>query len=155
MGSSGTKRRAARLHDQLAPVVTKAGYDLEDVTVRAAGRRWQVIVTVDADVVDSDGLADLSRVISDALDAGDAMGDEPYTLEVSSRGVGAPLTRKRHWRRNIGRLVAVHLHDGTGFTGRVTEVDSDGAVVDGRGVPFDEVSRAVVQVEFGEAADGH
>lgn len=155
MGSSGIKRRAARVGDELAPVVATAGYDLEDVSVRPAGRRWQVIVTVDADVVDSDGLAELSRQISEVLDAGEAMGDDSYTLEVSSRGVGAPLVRKRHWRRNIGRLVAVHLHDGTGFTGRITDVNSDGAVVDGRQVPFDEVARAVVQVEFGEGSDGH
>ena len=48
------------------------------------------------------------------------MGEQPYTLEVSSPGVGRPLTEPRHFRRNVGRLVTVH-HDGGEVTGRVTE----------------------------------
>jgi ribosome maturation factor RimP len=130
--------------------VADAGYDLESLVVRPAGKRTQVIVTVDADVVTSDGLATLSHAISAALDASEVMGEQAYTLEVSSRGVGTPLTLPRHWRRNVGRLVAVHLDDGTGFEGRLTSAEDGGAVVEGRRVDYSDVGRAVVQVEFGD-----
>ena len=43
--------------------------------------------------------------MSKELDANDALGEQPYTLEVTSRGVDRPLTLPRHWARNIGRLV--------------------------------------------------
>ena len=43
------------------------------------------------------------------LDATNALGDVPYTLEVSSPGVDRPLTEPRHWRRAAGRLVKVKV----------------------------------------------
>ena len=46
------------------------------------------------------------------LDESDVMGEQPYTLEVTSRGVDRPLTLPRHWRRNADRLVEVTLADG-------------------------------------------
>jgi ribosome maturation factor RimP len=150
MGKRSDRARAERVEAALADLVVAAGYDLEGVQLRPAGRRTQVVVTVDADTVDSDGLAELSRAVSDLLDAQDVLGDQPYTLEVSSRGVGTPLTHPRHWRRNAGRLVAVHMVDGTNLTGRIGEVDDKGVVLDDRRLRFRDVERAVVQVEFGE-----
>ena len=47
------------------------------------------------------------------LDDSDVMGEQPYTLEVTSRGVDRPLTLPRHWRRNADRLVKVTLADGS------------------------------------------
>ncbi len=150
MAKKADRGKSSKVERVLAPVVEGAGYDLESLVVRPAGKRTQVVVTVDADVVDSDGLATLSRAVSAALDASEVMGEQAYTLEVTSRGVGTPLTLARHWRRNVGRLVAVHLDDGTGFEGRLTAADEVGAVVEGRRVDFADVERAVVQVEFGD-----
>ena len=101
----------------LAPVVSSAGYDLEDLGVTAAGRRSVVRVVVDRDGgIDLDDVADVSRTVSDALDAldeaePDALG-ATYVLEVTSPGVDRPLTEPRHWRRNVGRLVTATLADG-------------------------------------------
>lgn len=150
MGKRSDRARADRVEAAVADIVADAGYDLEGVQLRPAGRRTQVVITVDGDSVDSDGLAELSHAVSDRLDADDVLGDQPYTLEVSSRGVGTPLTKPRHWRRNAGRLVAVHMVDGTNLTGRIGEVDEKGAVLDDRRLRFRDVERAVVQVEFGE-----
>ncbi|MCB0914390.1 MAG: ribosome maturation factor RimP [Actinobacteria bacterium] len=152
MAKDADRAKAVKVERIVDPVVAEAGYDLEGVTVRPAGKRTQVIVTVDADVVDSDGLAELSRGISVALDSSDAMGEQAYTLEVSSRGVATPLTLPRHWRRNVGRLVAVHMVDGTGFEARLTGADEVRATFEDRHVPYQEVERAVVQVEFGDDA---
>ncbi|MCU1592255.1 MAG: hypothetical protein JWP11_3511, partial [Frankiales bacterium] len=106
---SGT---AARLSQLLAPLVETTGADLEDVDVSKAGRRSVVRVVVDRDGgVSMDDVADVSRAVSDALDALDeaepGMLGPSYVLEVTSPGVDRPLTLPRHWRRNVGRLVTV------------------------------------------------
>src|SRR5581483_9539758 len=67
-----------KVRDALEPVVADAGYDLEDVSVTAAGKRSVLRVVVDRDGgVDLDAVADISRVVSTALDADDVMGDSP------------------------------------------------------------------------------
>lgn len=139
-------------HEDIAavvePVVVDRGFDLESVRLRAAGRHSQLLVVVDADVVDSDRLAELSRNISEALDASDVMGESGYTLEVSSRGVDAPLTLARHWRRNVGRLVQATLTSGGQLNGRIESATEDAVVIAGESVPLDDIAKARVQVEF-------
>lgn len=144
---------AQRVRATLDPVVTAAGYDLEDVAVSAAGRRSVVRVVVDRDGgVDLDAVADVTRVVSAALDATDVLGDAPYTLEVSSPGVDRPLTAARHWRRAVGRLVRVSLAAGESLCARVVSADDDAVTfdVDGtpRRVPLGELGAGRVQVEF-------
>jgi ribosome maturation factor RimP len=147
----------ARLQELLAPAVAETGADLEDVSVSKAGKRSVVRVVVDRDGgVSLDDVADVSRVVSDALDQLDeadpsALGPS-YVLEVTSPGVDRPLTAARHWRRNVGRLVTASLRDGGSVTGRlvaaddrVVSLDVDGAA---RELGLDEVTRGTVQVEF-------
>lgn len=148
---------AARLHELLAPLVAEVGSDLEDVSVSQAGRRSVVRVLVDRDGgIDMDGVAEVSRVVSDALDALDEA--EPgllgatYVLEVGSPGVDRPLTEPRHWRRNATRLVTATRVDGTTVTGRITEADDAQVTLDVDGAPvalaYADLARGVVQVEF-------
>jgi ribosome maturation factor RimP len=148
----------------LRPIVAEAGYDLEDVTVTSAGRRSLVRVTVDADGgIDLDAVAVVSRLVSDALDADADDASSPralsgaYVLEVSSPGVDRPLTEPRHWRRAIGRLVKVDVHDQS-VTGRVVQVDDTGVTLDvdgtgARAVGWNELGRGKVQVEFNRPGD--
>ena len=142
----------ARVRAVIEPVITKAGYDLEDVTISRAGRRHLVRVLVDTDGgINLDGVAVVSREISAALDAADEAGGEvlagEYQLEVGSPGVDRPLTLPRHWRRNRGRLVAVN-----GLTGRVTEAGDEGVVLDvdgtARVLTYAELGPGKVQIEF-------
>jgi ribosome maturation factor RimP len=144
---------AERLRTVVEPVVAQAGFDLDDLVVTPAGSRRLVRVVLDADGgVTLDQCAEVSREVSRVLDEADAMGTQPYTLEVSSRGVSRPLTLPRHWRRSVGRLVAVSLRDGGSMRGRVTASDDESATVDADGrsrtVRYDEVAKAVVQVEM-------
>ncbi len=83
--------------------------------------------------VTMDDIADATREVSRLLDDTNLMGQQPYTLEVSSPGVERPLTLPRHWRRNLGRLVTVTFDEGAPLTGRITESDSDGALLDVEG----------------------
>ncbi|KDN82938.1 ribosome maturation factor RimP [Kitasatospora cheerisanensis] len=149
-----------RLRTLLEPLAAEAGLDLEEVKVTQAGSRRQVQIDVDADGgVDLDAIAEFSRLVGQALDDSDLMGDAPYLLEVGSPGAERPLNEPRHWRRATGRLAAIKLVDGAELTARVLESDEDGALVEvqpvkGRGRPkerrleFAEIARARVQVEF-------
>lgn len=142
-----------RLRELLEPVVTGAGYDLEEVTTTAAGRRSVVRVVVDRDGgVDLDAVAEVSRVVSLALDGSDTLGDAPYVLEVTSPGVDRPLTEPRHWRRNIGRMVSAG-----DVTGRIAEVTEDGVIIEDQGsvetIRFDQLGEGRVIVEFKRPED--
>jgi ribosome maturation factor RimP len=142
----------ARVIAVIEPVVAAAGFDLEDVSLSRAGRRHVVRVLVDADGgINLDGVAVVSRAISTALDAAEESGAEilagEYQLEVSSPGVDRPLTLPRHWRRNVGRLVAVTAA-GKSVTGRLTAADGDGIVLDERRLSYAELGPGRVQIEF-------
>jgi ribosome maturation factor RimP len=127
--------------------------DLENVEITPAGKRRILRVSVDKDGgVTLDEVADATREVSRVLDGSDVMGEQPYTLEVTSRGVDKPLTLPRHWRRNQGRLVEVRVDGGKTVTGRIASSD-DTAVrldVDGatREIPYADVAKALVQIEF-------
>jgi ribosome maturation factor RimP len=154
----------------IEPVLHAMDIDLEGVKIARAGRRRVLRVIVDADGgVSLDEIAEVSREISARLDAKDAMGDAPYTLEVSSPGVDRPLTQPRHWRRAVGRLVVVPVTDRdhrvqrsspadpVTETGRVIDADQEGVTleIDGaqRVVSYRELGPGRVQVEFGRLSD--
>ena len=166
----------AELERVLAPVVRAAGLDLESVRIGNAGRRRLLRVVVDADGgVSLDDIALVSREASARLDDTGAMGEAPYTLEVSSPGVDRPLTQPRHWRRAAGRLVRVPLAGpgdpdsragahGAGpagqkpVEGRVVAADEHGIILDVAGehreFGYGELGPGRVQVEFGRPAAG-
>ncbi len=148
------------------PVVTRCGLEVDRIEIAQAGKRSVVRIYVDGDGPDGRGpsldeIAEATRAISSALDDSRATGNAPYTLEVSSRGVSRPLTDSKHFRRNVGRLVALTLVDGT-TTGRIAEADASGVTLDMDGVEgrfeWDAITKAVVQAElrkdaFADAAD--
>jgi ribosome maturation factor RimP len=141
----------------LVPPLKARELDLEAVELTAAGKRSVLRIAVDGDEgVTLDAVADATRAISEVLDAGDVMGEQPYTLEVTSRGVDRPLTLPRHWRRNRDRLVRVTLLDGEEFVGRIVGSGDDSAEIDvdggTRAVAYVAIVKALVQVEFNRKA---
>lgn len=150
--------------------VRHAGYDLEDVEVAEAGKKSIVRVIVDSDAgLPLDAIVELTRLVSDHLDAEKSFGEAPYTLEVTSPGVSRPLTEPRHWRRAQGRkvevVVSVASAEGTeretvsARIGRLHGDDEVDLVLAGksakvppevRRVALAGVEKAVVQVEFGK-----
>ncbi len=142
-----------RIETELVDPLSALGLDIEAVEVTPAGKRRIVRIAVDKDGgVTMDDVADATRAVSEVLDTSDVLGEQPYTLEVTSRGVDRPLTLPRHWRRNVDRLVKVTLTDESGFTGRITSSHDDTAVLDVEGeeraVAYSEIAKALVQVEF-------
>jgi ribosome maturation factor RimP len=150
----------AKLRDVVDSVVTRAGYDLEELTVVAAGRRRLVRVVIDSDLgVDLDDAAAVSRDISTELDgldtSADPMGAAAYTLEVTSPGIGRPLTLPRHFRRARGRLLSITGTDGSVLLGRVV-LAGDQAVdllvgrngTEPKTMDYAAIAKAKVEVEF-------
>jgi ribosome maturation factor RimP len=156
-----------RLTRLLEPLVHALDMDLEGIRVTSAGRRRILRVVVDADGgVSLDDIALASREFSLKLDNAPEMGDQPYTLEVSSPGVDRPLTQPRHWRRAIGRLVVAPLkvdtdaQDGNGAVtaeGRIVGADASGVTVEHDGearvFSYADLGPGRVQVEFGHFDD--
>jgi ribosome maturation factor RimP len=115
-------------------------------------------VVVDADGgVSLDDIALVSREASARLDDTGAMGEAPYTLEVSSPGVDRPLMQPRHWRRAAGRLVRVPVTGPGGETssveGRVIAAGQAAVTLEVGGerreFGYAELGPGRVQVEFG------
>ncbi|MCK9876196.1 ribosome maturation factor RimP [Frankia sp. Ag45/Mut15] len=172
-GAAGAGRRSGavvrpQVRARLETSLAEAGFDLEDVVVTKAGARSVVRVVVDRDGgIDLDAVAEASRAVSELLDAAEAAGEPltggAYVLEVTSPGVDRPLTRPRHWRRAVGRLVTVRDLEDVEVSGRVVSADETGAELSvavgparrGRPQPrridriaFERVARATVEVEF-------
>jgi len=157
----------AKLRVVIEALVNKAGYDLEELTVIEAGRRRLLRVVIDADAgVDLDDAAAVSREISaqfdgetaerdEATTSGDPMGAAAYTLEVTSPGVGRPLTLPRHFRRARGRLLAITGSDGTVLLARVLRAgDTEVELLTGKSgldpltLSYGAIGKARVEVEF-------
>ncbi|MDO5092811.1 MAG: ribosome maturation factor RimP [Propionibacteriaceae bacterium] len=138
------------------PILAEAGLELDSIAVTPIGKRRLLRIIVDGDGPSGHGpmLDDISAVsalISSALDESPIVGNAPYTLEVSSRGVDKPLTEPKHYRRSRGRLVRLSLEDDD-LIGRIIAVtDSDVELhVDGapRIFAFSDIRKAQVQVEL-------
>lgn len=160
--------------DELTPVVQAAleGTDvaLHGVTVAQAGSRPVVTVTVDrvfdasGDVLEPvptltlDEIADATRVVSAALDTSDAFGERAYTLEVTSPGVGRPLTAPLDFQRNVGRLVTLTGSGLAPVTGRILRAGLSDLTLEipaekksparREDVDYARIDKGTVQVEF-------
>jgi ribosome maturation factor RimP len=159
---------AARLRALLEPAVQANRLYLEDVSIIPGSHRV-VHVVVDLPQEETGGvnldvIADISRVLSDVLDNDPADDGRPYDLEVSSPGVGRPLTEPRHWHRAKGRMVKVNVIQGENVTGRVQSVDQAGVTIvpeiaavkkgmkpkqgEPQNLPFDRIRSGKVEIEF-------
>jgi ribosome maturation factor RimP len=147
---------------------------LEDVEINVAGSHRVVHVVVDLPQEETGGvsldvIADISKVLSDVLDNDPSMDSRPYDLEVSSPGVGRPLTEPRHWHRARGRMVTVNVTQGDNVTGRIQSVDDAGVTIvpeiavkkgmkpkqgDPIKLPFDRIRSGKVEIEFSHLNEG-
>ncbi len=150
---------AEQIEAELVDPLAAQGLDVEAVELTPAGKRRVLRVAVDKDGgVTLDEVAAATREVNRVLDDSDVMGEQPYTLEVTSRGVDRPLTLSRHWRRNLDRLVKVTLDDGETLEGRIVSASDDAAALDVSGtqreVSYAQVQKALVQIEFNRKQKG-
>ena len=161
----------------LASPLAALGLVTVDATVGPAGPHRVLRVLVDRDVrpldpsdatsrvtpLTLDEVAEATGVVGQALDDSTLMGERPYTLEVSSPGVGRPLTGYAAFRRAVGRLVTLTLTTGETVTARVQAVTPDELRVEvpaerrtpaeRRIISLQQVRTGAVQVEFNRIDD--
>ena len=153
----------ARVRELVMPIASDLGLDLYDVEQRGGTVR----VTLDTPPgtpggVTLDDLALASRLVSRELDAHDPVPGH-YTLEVTSPGVERALRTPAHFRREIGKIVAIRLsdvgHDDRRVTGTLIAADDTSATVAVDGpqgavettVAYDQIDRAKTVFEWGAA----
>lgn len=145
--------------DAITPAIEAAGFFLEDVHIASPGNRRVVTVVVDGSVnLNLDEVTVITKEISAVLDESEFMGQTPFTLEVSSPGVDRPLVLPRHWQKNMSRLVRSVMVNGEVVTGRVDAVHDESVCVIVEGshrveLPFVEIKRAQVEIEFNRKGD--
>jgi ribosome maturation factor RimP len=138
--------------DLTSPILVKHNLDLEEIEIRKTGNRQVVKVIIDKITgITLDDIALVTKQLSDKLDELNEI-TTPYTLEVTSPGVDRPLTERRHWQKNLNRLVKVDLQDGRSLVGRISVIGDQQVTLIIKDKPidlkFDQINRAVVQVEF-------
>ena len=133
----------------ITPALSDLGFYLEDITITSAGRRSMLTVIVDGDThLSLDQVTVATKAISEIVENIQSLGQAPFTLEVTSPGLDRPLTKPRHWRKNIDRLVKIVLLDGKEVKGRVKDATEILATVDEQVVKFSDVKRATLEIEF-------
>lgn len=145
----------------LTPVVAESGCSIYDVGFAGTGKARTLQVLVDRPGgIDLDGVAEVTRAVSVALDDLDPVVGG-YTLEVGSPGLERPLRRPDHFLVAVGETVIVKFRDDAGAAQRVTGVlvgaSADACTVDGGGatyeIPYDQVTAARTSFVWG-ADDG-
>ena len=137
------------ISDAVTPALSALGFYLEDVTITSAGRRSMLTIIVDGDThLSLDQVTSATKAIGEIVESIQSLGETPFTLEVSSPGLDRPLTKPRHWRKNIDRLVKVVLLDGKEIKGRIKAANEVSATVDENEIKFSDIKRASLEVEF-------
>ncbi len=91
----------------LAPIAEANQVRIYDVEFVKEGQDYYLRCYIDKDTgVTIGDCENVSRALSDELDRVDLI-SEPYTLEVSSPGLGRTLTRDRHLSQSIGMQVEI------------------------------------------------
>ena len=133
----------------IKPVIEAGGNYLEEATITNAGKLRILTVIVDSDShLNLDQVTAVSRDISEIVEGLTALGETPFTLEVTSPGVDRPLTLPRHWRKNEGRLVKVTLLDGSSLNGRIGTSDESNVLIGEQAVEFAAIKKALIEIEF-------
>jgi ribosome maturation factor RimP len=133
----------------ITPALEALGFYLEDVTITSAGRRSMLTVIVDGDThLSLDQVTSATKAIGEIVESVQSLGETPFTLEVTSPGLDRPLTKVRHWQKNINRLVKVVLLDGSEIKGRIKDFNEVSAIVDEKNINYSDIKRATLEVEF-------
>jgi ribosome maturation factor RimP len=99
------------------------GSDKFLVDLKVNPRNNKILVLLDGDTgVSIKDCVKLSRHIESVFDRD----QEDYDLEVSSAGIGTPLTMTRQYRLNLGRLIQLQLADDRKIRGKLAEILDNG-----------------------------
>jgi len=133
----------------ITPAIESLGFYIEDITITSAGRRSMLTVIVDGNThLSLDQVTVATKAISEIVENLPTLGNNPFTLEVTSPGLDRPLTKPRHWRKNQDRLIKIVLTDGKEISGRIKDSTETSVTVDDQTINFADIKRATLEVEF-------
>lgn len=133
----------------ITPAIESLGFYLEDINITSAGKRSMLTVIVDGDShLSLDQVTIATKAISEIVENLPTLGNNPFTLEVTSPGLDRPLTKPRHWRKNQDRLIKIVLIDGKGIKGRIKDSTETSVTVDEQIINFADIKRATLEIEF-------
>jgi len=133
----------------ITPAIESLGFYIEDITITSAGKRSMLTVIVDGDThLSLDQVTVATKAISEIVENLPTLGNNPFTLEVTSPGLDRPLTKPRHWRKNQDRLIKVVLTDGKEIMGRIKDSTESSVNIDDQTINFADIKRATLEVEF-------
>lgn len=100
-----------RVHLLVAPIVADLGLELYDLEFVGGVLKIVVDTRVPSEQggVSLDKIALITRLVSREFDHSDPMPGH-YTLEVTSPGLERTLRLPRHFQREVGKIVALRLH---------------------------------------------
>ena len=133
----------------ITPAIESLGFYIEDITITSAGKRSMLTVIVDGDThLSLDQVTVATKAISEIVENLPTLGNNPFTLEVTSPGLDRPLTKPRHWSKNQDRLIKIILNDGKEVTGRIKDSTESSVTVDEQVINFADIKRATLEIEF-------
>ena len=133
----------------IRPIIEATGNYLEELTITSAGKVKILTVIVDSDShLNLDQITAVTKEISEVIETLEELGDTAFTLEVTSPGIDRPLTKPRHWRKNLDRLVKITMTSGQDIQGRIGEATEAVVLVNDQKVSFEDIKRAVLEIEF-------
>ena len=133
----------------IRPIIEASGNYLEELTITSAGKVKILTVIVDSDShLNLDQITVVTKEISEVIETLEELGDSAFTLEVTSPGIDRPLTKPRHWRKNFDRLVKITMTSGKDIQGRIGEATETNVLVGDQKVSFEDIKRAVLEIEF-------
>ena len=105
----GSTDRQGRLRQLAENACAQAGCWLYDLDIVGAHNNRTLRITVDRDdrPVGVEDCEQVSRILSETLDAEDVIAGGPYLLEVSSPGIERTLREPRHYTKAVGQTVMV------------------------------------------------
>jgi len=133
----------------IRPIIEATGNYLEQLSITSAGKVKILTVIIDSDThLNLDQVTAVTKEISEVIEALPELGDGAFTLEVTSPGLDRPLTKPRHWRKNLDRLVKIIMTSGQEIQGRIGEATETTVLVDSQKVSYEDIKRAVLEIEF-------
>ena len=153
----GSKHVSEIVMDLVEPIAVDRGLDLVDVEYQPHGRRSVLRLYLDRPGgIGLDDLAEVSREVSDVLDAHDAVPGQ-YTLECSSPGINRRLRKPEDFARFCGKSIRVRTSTPIGgsrnLAGLLLSANGDGIEIEdeSRGrvsVPLRAIEHANYEHDF-------
>ena len=133
----------------IRPIIEASGNYLEELTITSAGKVKILTVIVDSDThLNLDQITAVTKEISEVVEGLSEIGDGAFTLEVTSPGIDRPLTKPRHWRKTLERLVKINMVSGKEIQGRIGEATETTVLIGDQKISFEDIKRAVLEIEF-------